>query len=30
MIRFTTNGEAADKKYEILETLEIIEEYSKF
>ena len=29
MIRFTTEGEAFRKKYEILETIEIIEEYSR-
>lgn len=29
MIKFTTDGEAAKKKYEILETIEIIEEFSK-
>lgn len=29
MIRFTTDGESSKKKYEILETIEVIEEYTK-
>lgn len=29
MIRFTTDGEAAKKKYQVLETIEMITEYSK-
>jgi len=29
MIKFTTDGESSKKKYEILETIEVIEEYTK-
>ena len=29
MIKFTTDGEAAKRKYELIETIEIIEEFSK-